>query len=253
VANAMMNLPEQLEEALTGALESIRLVIRKDSGEQENFDPEALLYSLFEAGIPIKRVFHILDRVLGRLLALNDLGEITERQLQGLVTTTISSYPDPDASVWVSNYHYAHALDTGLEQDDGGDSIDLISNPERLASARNAFLIRHLLKSHVTQELDVTLKEVTDPIDVEELREATNRILQFIRFSGLTEVRLKTLQSLIKELSAHSQHGDREKAMRWLGTPVRALDYATPISLLGTGDGATRVEDVLGRMEQGVW
>jgi Protein of unknown function (DUF2384) len=28
--------------------------------------------------------------------------------------------------------------------------------------------------------------------------------------------------------------GDRDEAMRWLGTPIRALDYATPISLLGT-------------------
>ena len=47
--------------------------------------------------------------------------------------------------------------------------------------------------------------------------------------------------------------GDRDEAMRWLGTPVRALDYATPISLLGTSEGATRVEDVLGQMEHGVW
>jgi putative toxin-antitoxin system antitoxin component (TIGR02293 family) len=47
--------------------------------------------------------------------------------------------------------------------------------------------------------------------------------------------------------------GDSDEAMRWLGTPVRALDYATPISLLGTGEGARRVEDVLGQMEHGVW
>jgi putative toxin-antitoxin system antitoxin component (TIGR02293 family) len=47
--------------------------------------------------------------------------------------------------------------------------------------------------------------------------------------------------------------GNREEAMRWLGTPVRALDYATPISLLGTSEGAKRVEDVLGQMEHGLW
>jgi DNA-binding CsgD family transcriptional regulator len=47
--------------------------------------------------------------------------------------------------------------------------------------------------------------------------------------------------------------GDRDEAMRWLGTPIRALDYATPISLLGTNEGASRVEDVLGQMEHGVW
>lgn len=38
--------------------------------------------------------------------------------------------------------------------------------------------------------------------------------------------------------------GDRDDAMRRLGTPI---------SLLGTSEGATRVEDVLGRMEHGVW
>ena len=47
--------------------------------------------------------------------------------------------------------------------------------------------------------------------------------------------------------------GDRQEAMRWLGTPVRALDYATPISILATAEGAERVTDVLGQMERGVW
>jgi putative toxin-antitoxin system antitoxin component (TIGR02293 family) len=47
--------------------------------------------------------------------------------------------------------------------------------------------------------------------------------------------------------------GDRDEAMRWLGTPVRVLDFATPISLLGTSEGTRRVEDVLGQMEHGVW
>jgi putative toxin-antitoxin system antitoxin component (TIGR02293 family) len=47
--------------------------------------------------------------------------------------------------------------------------------------------------------------------------------------------------------------GDRQEAMRWLGTPVRGLDYATPISLLGTEEGAQRVNDILGQIEHGVW
>lgn len=47
--------------------------------------------------------------------------------------------------------------------------------------------------------------------------------------------------------------GDRQEAMRWLGTPVRALNFASPISLLGTSAGARRVIDVLGQMERGVW
>ncbi len=47
--------------------------------------------------------------------------------------------------------------------------------------------------------------------------------------------------------------GDRDEAMRWLGTPVRGLGYATPISLLGTKEGADRVDDILGQIEHGIW
>lgn len=33
--------------------------------------------------------------------------------------------------------------------------------------------------------------------------------------------------------------GDRETALRWMGTPVQALDYSTPVSLLTTDAGFT--------------
>ncbi|HEY1339979.1 MAG TPA: MbcA/ParS/Xre antitoxin family protein [Bryobacteraceae bacterium] len=46
--------------------------------------------------------------------------------------------------------------------------------------------------------------------------------------------------------------GSREEAMRWLGTPVRALDFATPISLLHDPTGREQVLSVLLRLEHGV-
>jgi putative toxin-antitoxin system antitoxin component (TIGR02293 family) len=46
--------------------------------------------------------------------------------------------------------------------------------------------------------------------------------------------------------------GDRDEALRWLGTPVRALNYATPISRLSSPDGHIEVMDLLGRLEHGV-
>jgi putative toxin-antitoxin system antitoxin component (TIGR02293 family) len=46
--------------------------------------------------------------------------------------------------------------------------------------------------------------------------------------------------------------GDRGEALRWLGTPVHALAYATPVSLLGTSQGRDRVLTVLDRLEHGV-
>ena len=45
--------------------------------------------------------------------------------------------------------------------------------------------------------------------------------------------------------------GDREKTYRWLGTPVRAIAYATPISLLATAEGRHQVLAVLSRLEHG--
>jgi len=46
--------------------------------------------------------------------------------------------------------------------------------------------------------------------------------------------------------------GDESDAMRWLGTPVRDLNYATPISLLHDSKGREDVLSVLGRLEHGV-
>ena len=46
--------------------------------------------------------------------------------------------------------------------------------------------------------------------------------------------------------------GDEPQAMRWLGTPVRALDYATPVSLLHSVTGRQAVLTILGRLEHGV-
>ncbi len=47
--------------------------------------------------------------------------------------------------------------------------------------------------------------------------------------------------------------GDREKASRWLRTPLPSLSNRTPLSMLKTADGIEQIEDVLGRIEQGVW
>ncbi len=47
--------------------------------------------------------------------------------------------------------------------------------------------------------------------------------------------------------------GDEDAASRWLGTPVAALDYATPISCLGKQQGAMCVNDLLTQIEHGIW
>ena len=46
--------------------------------------------------------------------------------------------------------------------------------------------------------------------------------------------------------------GNQDFAMRWLGTPVPALNYATPISLLANPRGRGEVMAALNRLEHGV-
>jgi putative toxin-antitoxin system antitoxin component (TIGR02293 family) len=47
--------------------------------------------------------------------------------------------------------------------------------------------------------------------------------------------------------------GDRAAAMRWLRTPQPALGNATPFDFARTEVGAREVEDVIGRLEHGVY
>lgn len=46
--------------------------------------------------------------------------------------------------------------------------------------------------------------------------------------------------------------GDEPEAMRWLGSPVLALEYATPISLLNSSEGQAAVLKLLTQLEHGV-
>jgi putative toxin-antitoxin system antitoxin component (TIGR02293 family) len=46
--------------------------------------------------------------------------------------------------------------------------------------------------------------------------------------------------------------GNKTAAMRWMGTPVRALNYATPVSMLHTKKGREAVLAVSGKLEYGV-
>jgi hypothetical protein len=57
-----------------------------------------------------------------------------------------------------------------------------------------------------------------------------------------------------EQLIAHATKvfANEQKALRWLGTPVRALEYATPISLLGETKGRVAVLRVLQKIEYGV-
>ena len=68
-------------------------------------------------------------------------------------------------------------------------------------------------------------------------------------------VEVKPEAKPIVEVTARAMEvfGTRERALRWLNTPVRSLGGQTPLSLLNTPEGVAQVQDMLGRVEHGVW
>jgi putative toxin-antitoxin system antitoxin component (TIGR02293 family) len=107
--------------------------------------------------------------------------------------------------------------------------------------------------------------------DVEQLERLLNIVVQ-VRdlmvhegFTDLTFVNPKTGETRLVEVKAETRpivevtaramevFGTREKALRWLNTPVRSLGDQTPLSLLNTPEGVAQVQDTLGRVEHGVW
>ena len=59
--------------------------------------------------------------------------------------------------------------------------------------------------------------------------------------------------ALLFERAAELFDGDRQAAAYWLTHPVRGLGWATPLSLAATEVGAKSVDDLIGRLEYGVF
>ena len=47
--------------------------------------------------------------------------------------------------------------------------------------------------------------------------------------------------------------GDRKAALEWLGSPLRALGGESPLDVATTDLGARQVENLIGRLEHGVY
>jgi putative toxin-antitoxin system antitoxin component (TIGR02293 family) len=89
--------------------------------------------------------------------------------------------------------------------------------------------------------------------------------------SDLLWVPLRTLARRKREHKLHAQESDRlfrlarigahavdalgsrQNAASWLRQPIRALDGVAPIALLDTEAGAQQVEEILGRIEYGLY
>jgi putative toxin-antitoxin system antitoxin component (TIGR02293 family) len=84
-------------------------------------------------------------------------------------------------------------------------------------------------------------------------REVQTRFLELLQ-PPMSSLHTQPLEPLVRVIArAVEVLGTSEKALRWLNVPVRALDDHSPASLLGSAEGRARIEDVLGRIEHGVW
>jgi uncharacterized protein (DUF2384 family) len=62
-----------------------------------------------------------------------------------------------------------------------------------------------------------------------------------------------SLDSVTDVIKAAEQIFGKTKGMRWLGTPVEALNYQTPISLADTALGRKQIYDALCNLLHGAW
>jgi len=111
--------------------------------------------------------------------------------------------------------------------------------------------IRKGFRSAVVEELmcasGLTLKELANALDL------SSRSLQRRRAGGrLTCYESDRLYRLTRIIAvANDCLGDRERALRWLKRPNRALGGIAPVSTIDTELGARQVEKILGRIAYG--
>lgn len=101
---------------------------------------------------------------------------------------------------------------------------------------------------HALEDLELTLDEVASQLGLQR-RTLSRRKGQRLNHEESERV-LRLLRVILRAVDVL---GSREKAFQWLRRPNRALGGQPPLSLLDVELGARQVEDVLGRIEHGVY
>lgn len=101
-----------------------------------------------------------------------------------------------------------------------------------------------------TRALELTPDEVSESLQIPK-RTLARRKKQAKRLTTGESERLLRLARV--GTRARDVFKSDEKGLRWLKSPCRALGGRTPLSLLDTDIGTQAAEDVLGRVEYGVY
>jgi len=106
---------------------------------------------------------------------------------------------------------------------------------------------RPLVVEELMRASGLTLKELAGALDL------SPRSLQRRRHSGrLAAYESDRLYRLARIVAVANEYlGDRQRALRWLKRPNRALGGIAPVAAIDTELGARQVENILGRIAYG--
>lgn len=104
--------------------------------------------------------------------------------------------------------------------------------------------------NQLAQQLGVTLKELAPLLQVSE--STLHRLRRQTTLTGPAAERVELLNGVIRH--GLRVYGDDESALHdWQRHPLGELDGRTPLQTLTTIAGFTQVDDVLGRIEHGIF
>lgn len=104
--------------------------------------------------------------------------------------------------------------------------------------------------NQVAQQLGITLKELAPLLQVSE--STLHRLRRQTILTGPTAERVDLLQGVIQH-GLRVYGGDEAALQDWLRYPLGELDGRTALQTLTTIAGFTQVNDVLGRIEHGIF
>jgi putative toxin-antitoxin system antitoxin component (TIGR02293 family) len=101
-----------------------------------------------------------------------------------------------------------------------------------------------------SSESSIPISEIGDTMQVPERTLARRRVAG--RLSSEESEKLLRLSNIFEQ-AVDLFEGDVKAAVAWLRSPKRALAYKAPLTYARTEIGARQVEDLIGKLEQGVF
>jgi putative toxin-antitoxin system antitoxin component (TIGR02293 family) len=127
------------------------------------------------------------------------------------------------------------------------DKKEKLSDDDILSKIREGFPFSAF--EDVRKEINLSQKDLSGILEITERTLSRRKATK--RFNSVESDRLYRVIRIL--LYTESVFGDSEKAQTWLKRPNRSIGGKVPMSLLDTDLGTQQVEDVLKRIEYGIY